>query len=64
MCSAYFKMNFRPSAFLTDSEVKRDLNLIMTDGMTSKAIMVFATGPADLQYYFLIILYLDGSTVS
>jgi MFS family permease len=37
-------MNLRPSAFLTDSQVKRGLNLVMADGMTSEAMVVFTSG--------------------
>jgi MFS family permease len=37
-------MNLRPSAFLTNSQVKKGLNLVMADGMTSEAMVVFTSG--------------------
>ncbi|WP_345955395.1 MFS transporter [Mucilaginibacter sp. PAMB04168] len=37
-------MNLRPSEFLADSQVKKGLNMVMADGMTSEAMVVFTSG--------------------
>jgi MFS family permease len=37
-------MNLRPSASLTGNQVKKGLQLVMADGMTSEAMVVFTSG--------------------
>jgi MFS family permease len=37
-------MNLRPSEFLQESQVKKGLSLVMADGMTSEAMVVFTSG--------------------
>ena len=37
-------MNLRPSEFLSERQVKKGLNLVMADGMTSEAMVVFTSG--------------------